>query len=103
MVPSDLFPNHGMTEQSNPPEVGEEIVLSNSTSNDGIYYKRWNVPEELADGLNACQHALRQQNYSGLSDPIINNISIIRDRPTDVEDSNDEKLSMDGAIADLLA
>lgn len=60
-------------------ETDEEIVSYYNTQNDGVYFKASEVPAIPPNIVNASVKENRRVKYSELSDPITNQISVLRD------------------------
>ncbi|MDR1414072.1 MAG: hypothetical protein LBI56_04020 [Puniceicoccales bacterium] len=61
-------------------ETGEEIVPYYNTSNDGIYYRKSQVPSVPVEIANEENRKQRQTLYGQLSDPLTSEISVLRDK-----------------------
>ncbi|MDR2737375.1 MAG: hypothetical protein LBB18_00320 [Puniceicoccales bacterium] len=83
-------------------ETDEEIVPYYNTGSDGIYFKASEVPPTPSDIANKITRDKRRGLYSTLSDPITNNISVLRDRISQNDFASDsERQAIDSEIADL--
>ncbi|MDR2779144.1 MAG: hypothetical protein LBB16_02555 [Puniceicoccales bacterium] len=60
-------------------ETDEQIVPSYNTHNDGIYYKQSEMPPMPTDMANEKVRNRRRELYMMMSDPLTNNISVLRD------------------------
>jgi hypothetical protein len=74
-------------------ETDEEIVPYYGTVNDGIYYRASEVPPTPSEVANASIRDRRRELYGELSDPITNNISVLRETIAQGEYENGDELA----------
>ncbi|MDR1414143.1 MAG: hypothetical protein LBI56_04410 [Puniceicoccales bacterium] len=83
-------------------ETDEKIVPYHNTANDGIYFKASQVPPMPSEMANESAKFRRRELYALESDPLTNNISVLRDRIAmgDFE-SEDERTALLEEISNL--
>jgi hypothetical protein len=80
-------------------ETDEQIVPYHNTENDGLYFKASEAPPCPAAIANARIRDRRRELYAAESDPLTNNISVLRDR-IEQEDFGSEE-ERQGIVAEI--
>ena len=83
-------------------ESNEEIVSYYNTPNDGIYFEKSNVPKTPTELANEQVRSQRRALYAEQSDPLTNQISVLRDQITMGDfDTPEERLEIENEISRL--